>query len=590
MKKLWDKLTPLSLFEKIFIVMVISVISVAGMTSWITVQVSQQLFLNTFSLTNSKIVQQIKRNFETFNYSVVTVSNEVMQSASIRNFLSQTGSSSVTNATAFYKMTEQMRRILSGLDVNEVGTIVLGRDERNYFSERGYWLSSVDKLKDHNITALTLNEPSSLNYHFLEDEVGTNGEPLIVASRALMNRSTKEIYGSLFMMIRERDFKQFYSNFTSTGNDVLIMDRSGLIVSSNREEKIGQYSNELLSQAQEIQDKRLKYSTIQNESENVIIVSDYLPTYDFYIVNMVDKKLVDNMLPVTRIILVATAIISAALLILFLITRRLTRSLRMLVRQMSSVTKRNLHNYIEINGSYETRQLGTAFNYMLDELNSYIRQLVDTQREQRNAELAALQRQINPHFLYNTLASVNFLVQRKDNQKATETIHALISLLQNSISNVEETLTVEQEVVNLKHYVFINQVRYGPGITVDYFISPDCLDAKVPKLILQPFMENAFFHGFKGRNNGYIYVMISREVDTLRCEIVDNGVGMDLNTERDALPDSTSNSHLFTGIGIRNVHARILLIYGKDYGVSIQSRPGEGTKIMIRLPFQADET
>ena len=98
---------------------------------------------------------------------------------------------------------------------------------------------------------------------------------------------------------------------------------------------------------------------------------------------------------------------------------------------------------------------------MLDELHDYVDQLVLTQREQRNAELAALQSQINPHFLYNTLASVKVLVQQGNKDRAAETINALIALLQNTISDVSETVTVEQEVENLKNYVFINHVRYG---------------------------------------------------------------------------------------------------------------------------------
>ncbi|MBM7567250.1 cache domain-containing sensor histidine kinase [Paenibacillus sacheonensis] len=589
MKLAWRQGTQSSLFGKIFVVMVISTIAVAATTSWMTVKVSQNLFLNTFSITNSKIIQQIKRNFETFNYSVVTASNDVMQSGTIKNFLTETSGGSLADVQAYYKMKEQMKHILNGLDLSDVGTVVLGMGDRSYFSDRNYWLSSAASLQSNAITALTVNEAPRLSYHFLRDEKGTAGDPLIVATRALLSRSTKEMYGQLYFMIREHDFQQFYSNFTSTGNDVIIMDRTGLIISSNRQGLIGQRSGDMLARAEEIEKKQLKSSSIKNETADVLMLSEYLPACDFYIVNLVDKKLINKMLPVTWITLICAAIISAALLALFLITRRLTRSLRMLVRQMSSVTKRNFHNYIAITGSYETRELGTAFNYMLDELNNYILQLVATQREQRNAELAALQRQINPHFLYNTLASVNFLVQRGDNAKATETMHALISLLQNSISNVEETISVEQEVLNLKHYAFINQVRYGTGIAVDYFISPDCLEARLPKLILQPFMENAFFHGFKERSAGYIYVIISREGDTLRCEVVDNGDGMDLDGEEDKLPDSNRNRHLFTGIGIRNVHARILLLYGKDFGTTIQSRPGEGTRVTVRLPFRVEE-
>ncbi|PLT45182.1 histidine kinase [Paenibacillus sp. FSL W8-1187] len=585
MKEAGGRLSRLGLFGKMFIIMVISTIAVGGMTSWVTVHVSQQLFLDTFSLTNAKVVSQIKRNFESFHYSILTASNEAMQNSTIRSFLTEEEGNSLSENKAYYAMVAQMTRIAAGLDQNEVGTIILGDGERSYFSDRSYWTKSAAALKRQELAAEQPQNASRLTYRLLLEQDGTAGEPILTASRKLISRTTGLPYGTMLFMLPERDFSRFYSTFTSTGNDVLVLDRDGMIVSSNLTGRIGSRDAALLAGAERIRAEGLDSISIGSGEGSQLMVSQHLPEYDFYIVNLVDKKLVRDMLPVTQIVLIGAAIVSAALLILLLISRRLTRSLRLLVRQMSSVTKRNFHNYMPVSGSYETRQLGTAFNYMLDELNAYIMQLVQTQREQRNAELAALQRQINPHFLYNTLASVNFLVQREDKQKATETIHALISLLQNSIGNVEETIPVEQEVQNLKDYAFINGIRYGSGIAVDYFISPDCLQAEVPKLILQPFMENAFFHAFKERESGYIYVIVAREGESLLCEIVDNGDGMDLQDGQDSLPDSQSNRQLFSGIGIRNVHARILLLYGKDYGVTIRSKPGEGTRVQVRLPF-----
>jgi sensor histidine kinase YesM len=252
---------------------------------------------------------------------------------------------------------------------------------------------------------------------------------------------------------------------------------------------------------------------------------------------------------------------------------------------MSKITQRNFHNYITVTGSFEFQELGHAYNYMLDELNDYVGQLVETQKEQRNAELAALQHQINPHFLYNTLASVKFLVQQGSKEKAVHTIHALISMLQNALSNVSETITVTGELENLKSYVFINHVRYGERIRVNFFISPDCMEYHLPKLIIQPFIENAFFHAFNRKSEGYIHVLISRDEGSLLCEVVDNGDGMDHEQPDLPLSSPDSRRQLFTGIGIRNVHDRLVLLYGEEYGVTIKSRPGEGTAIQIRLPL-----
>src|SRR5690606_4009911 len=120
--------------------------------------------------------------------------------------------------------------------------------------------------------------------------------------------------------------------------------------------------------------------------------------------------------------------------------------------------------------------MANAFNAMLSEWQEYVGLVVQAQQKQPRPELMPLPHKINRHFLYNTLASVKFMVQQGKKEKATDMIHALISLLQNALSNVDQTITVEQEIADLKNYVLINQARYGDGIKVNFFVSPDCLD------------------------------------------------------------------------------------------------------------------
>ncbi|MDP4155906.1 MAG: sensor histidine kinase, partial [Bacillota bacterium] len=254
-----------------------------------------------------------------------------------------------------------------------------------------------------------------------------------------------------------------------------------------------------------------------------------------------------------------------------------------LVKQIENASKNDFH-YVAVAGTYETRQIGQAFNSMLDELHEYVDRLVLAQKKQRNAELEALQQQINPHFLYNTLASIKFMVLQGEKKDADATINALISLLQNTIGNVKETVTVGQELDNLKNYVFINQKRYGSRIKVDYFVDPNCMEYSIPKLILQPFVENSFFHGFNHKPEGSIHILIWQEGSSLICEVVDNGDGMEVGTGG-KLPDTKRKQHLFSGIGVRNVHERIQLIYGDLYGVAISSVVGEGTKIRVTIPI-----
>jgi two-component system sensor histidine kinase YesM len=588
MRAFLDKFKFHGLFIKMFMVTFISIIAVSLLTSIFMIQMSERLFMNTFSITNSKIINQIQANFESFNYSVVTASNNVMQNGAIKGFLTKPEMDTVSSLASYYQASQQMKRIQSNVAAYPVTMTISGVNKKFHSTDSYYWPSSLEKLRNSILTVNTLIQPKKLIYQLDTENVpgSSNDDPVIVASRALMERTSGNQYGVLYFAIKESDFKGFYSSFTSKGNDVVILDRKGVVVSSNRHDLIGQEEQALLSYAKEIEEQKLSFKDVNVLGTGSLVLSEYLPVYDFYLVNLINKQeVLKGIVDFKMIALISIAIVFVALIIVFLISRRLTKSLTMLARQMSGITTNHFDNYIEVSGSYEIKELGRAYNYMLDELNDYIKKLIQTQKDQRNAELSALQMQINPHFLYNTLASIKILVQQGNKEKAAATINSLISLLQNTVSNISETISVAQELVNLKNYVFINHVRYGEQIVVNYFVADDCYGYHIPKLIIQPFIENAFFHAFQERSDGHIYVLISREEQALVCEVVDNGVGMEGYNHENPAHSSISTSHFFSGIGIRNVHDRIALLYGEEFGVSIVSDIGQGTRVKIRLPL-----
>jgi len=586
MKKWMNQLSRLGLFPKLFLVMVVSIVLVSVLILWTTIHMSTNLFTETFSITNSKVLNQIKTNFESFNDAIAAVSNNVTQSGAIRGFLSEGDADSLTMAKSFYNMRETMDRIQSITESYEVGITIIGINGRSYSTNRAHLQMSVDELKQEPITMEAAETPSRLIFDDYQNDETVGSQQMISATKALTDRARSRIYGTLYVTMREDAFRQFYASFTSRGNDVVIMNEKGEIVSSNREDWIGTTQLELLSYAREMNKNSPRSINARVMDQDSVVLSEYLPFYRFYIVNVVDKDLaMGQLIDMKTVALICTAIVVGALILVFLITSQITKSLRRLVKQMSNITKSDLDNYIPVSGSYESRQLGHAYNYMLDELHDYVDQLVQTQREQRNAELAALQSQINPHFLYNTLASVKVLVQQGNKDRAAETINALIGLLQNTISDVSQTVTVEQEVENLKNYVFINHVRYGGRIKAAFYVAPDCTHYHVPKLVIQPFIENAFFHGFIKKETGTIHVMVSRAGESLICEIMDNGDGIEGLVMGETLPNPKNNRQLFSGIGIRNVHDRIELLYGSPYGVTIMSNVGEGTRVTVTLPL-----
>lgn len=591
MKDRLERLRFQGLFIKMFLVMVVCIIAIAVSVVWTNLRMTQQLFLETFSITNSKVMDQIHNNFESFHYSVVLAANQAQQSLTLKTYLTEKEPSELYRVmNSYYNMTQQMNRIQSAINSYSVGLSLMGKNGRNYTGIVNNDQPTAQDLHHNAVTTNAAEQPNRIMYQYYRDEQGKHA---IVAAKVLRELTTDQPYGMLYISIDENSLKPFYNNFSSEGNDFIVLDRNGTVVTSNLAELEGQNNAELLHEAEVIRQQGQQVKKIHIMGRDKLMLMHYLPSYDFYLVNMIDQQTVLGQMVNTRsVVLLCLVIVLIALIVVFLISRKMTRSITLLARQMSKVTRRNFHNYVKVSGGYEIQELGRAYNYMLDEINDYVKRLVETQKGQRKAELAALQQQINPHFLYNTLASVKFLVQQGSNDKAVETIHALISLLQNTISNVYETISVEQELVNLKSYVFINHIRYGERIRVHLFVAPDCVDYQVPKLIIQPFIENAFFHAFNTKAEGVIHVLIAKEGQRLVCEVIDNGDGMELGEveERKLLTSSQNkkakhSNKLFSGIGVSNVNDRIRLLYGEEFHVRITSTVGEGTRVKLTLPL-----
>ncbi|MCM3160657.1 sensor histidine kinase [Metabacillus litoralis] len=575
------------LFFIMFSISVISIISVSIIITWTTFRMSEQFFIDKFSITNAKVMDQIKDSFESYNYSIVLASNNILQSGTIRRIMTEEQSNR-QKMNSFYQMSEQMKRIKSNVDAYETEIIVTGINGMSYATNRPYWMISDEELKTHNITNVSMQNPKRLIYQHdrrMKETKNKEDEQYIIATKPLMERISGTIYGMMYFPIHESEFKKFYTNYTSIGNDVYVLDKTGMIISSNKTDFIGEKAEELLQYVKENENKSENYIVKEFKGTDSIIFWEYIPSLDMYLFNLIDQKTaIGDLINKKQIAIILFFIVVIALIIVFIISRRMTNSLSTLVKQISDASKYDFDQYVSVSGTYETRQIGKAFNIMLDELHDYLEKLVLYQKQKRNAELAALQQQINPHFLYNTLTSIKFMIQQGGKGEAEETINSLISLLQNTIGNVCETITVEQEMNNLKNYVLINQKRYGDRIKVNYLVSPDCLQHRIPKLILQPFIENSFFHGFNNKTTGFINVMVWQERDTLICEVMDNGDGMEISTNK--LPATKSKKQHFTGIGVKNVHERIQILYGHQYGVTISSEVGQGTRIKITLPTE----
>ncbi len=240
---------------------------------------------------------------------------------------------------------------------------------------------------------------------------------------------------------------------------------------------------------------------------------------------------------------------------------------------------------IYIGGPQEIRHLGHSIQKSYEQIESLMKKIVLEQNERRKSELDALQSQINPHFLYNTLESITWMVEGERNDEAVFMISQLARLFRISLSKGRTIISIRDEIQHAQSYMNIQKIRYKNTFSVSFDVDPDICSCSTVKLILQPILENAINYGVSGMDDtGEIRVEGKREGDDILLSVTDNGIGM---SEEEASLVLTDNSRVHkhgSGVGLVNVNRRIQIYFGNEYGLNIQSEPDEGTTVTIRIP------
>lgn len=284
----------------------------------------------------------------------------------------------------------------------------------------------------------------------------------------------------------------------------------------------------------------------------------------------------------------------ALLMLLFLViisaflSNMMTRPIKKLMSNILQVEKGQFEQVEDIASRDEIGLLSTRFNRMSHELKRLVTQIQQEEKEKAAAEIRALQSQINPHFLYNTLGSVKWIASMQRADAIVEITEALIAMLRYAARAEGAMVFVREELDNLKNYMTIQQVRYYNRIRMDVMADEELLDQLMPKLILQPLVENAIFHGLAEiEEDGVVTIRVVWEAnksDGFVIEVHDNGVGMDEETYMLIEELISGESNPGSSIGLYNVKRRIELHYGSRYGVEFESVEGKGTAFRIHLP------
>ncbi|MDQ6422447.1 sensor histidine kinase [Paenibacillus sp. LHD-117] len=273
-----------------------------------------------------------------------------------------------------------------------------------------------------------------------------------------------------------------------------------------------------------------------------------------------------------------------AIMISVILSQRISRPIKQLEQYMKEVEKGNFDIHVPVPRTIEIGRLARTFNIMVGKIKELMEQVVLNQEQKRKSEINALQAQINPHFLYNTLDSIVWMAESNKSKEVVVMTSALARLLRASISKGEELVPIATEIEHIANYLKIQKMRYSDKLDYRIDIHDSVRHFQTIKVILQPIVENAIYHGIKMRRGPGCVTIRSEESDSDVLLIVeDDGRGMDEETCRTIMSPAAAGRAQGRGVGVRNVHERLQLYYGAEYGLSYSSTLGVGTKVTIRL-------
>jgi two-component system sensor histidine kinase YesM len=279
----------------------------------------------------------------------------------------------------------------------------------------------------------------------------------------------------------------------------------------------------------------------------------------------------------------------AAIAVAYFISTNISKPIESLRKSMQAVESGDFDIDITVNSTNEVYQLARDCDIAVKKVRDLIEESRREQELKRKLELRALQGQINPHFLYNTLDSIIWMIELGENERAIDMTSSLAKFFRLGISRGAETISVRTEIEYVQTYLAIQKQRYKDKLSYEIAFSPELFGQQILKLLIQPLVENAIYHGIKNiEGPGLIRIIGQREGDAMIISICDNGVGMEA-AQLEALAAGLIEPRQSSGVGVRNVQDRIRLYFGTEYGVRYESTPGAGTTATIRIPVISGE-
>ncbi len=402
-------------------------------------------------------------------------------------------------------------------------------------------------------------------------------------AKAVQDPETGEVLGVILLDIR-------HDIIQSSINGVTIGEKGFVFVMDQEDNIVYTPVNGIVYRVNPKWVKAMEPMSVQIQGGSYQIRSELSPYTGWRTVGVFSMDEVMSSVNTIVYILFTCVIISLVLVVIvsFKFSRTLTNPIFKLKRLMKQAESGDLTVRFNFEHNDEIGELGQSFNHMIARIDQLIQMVYVEQENKRTAEMKSLQEQIKPHFLYNTLDTISWMARDYDAEDIVRLVDALTNMFRIGLSHGKDIITVKEEITHVSNYLYIQKIRYKDKLNYVIHVDESLYAVEVPKLILQPLVENAIYHGVKAkRGGGTITITGVPEGENLVFTVQDDGAGMlqekveELNrrmSERSVLDEKKS-------FGLFYIRERIQLCYGKGYGVHVESTLGEGTRVTITLPL-----
>lgn len=455
------------------------------------------------------------------------------------------------------------------------------------------YVSDMDAIHNSDIYKETLESESGMVWKSVSKGAGesyeTNRYDKVVLYREIFDLTQKETLGYIVIGVDQKRFQELCQNAVKNNQEaVLILDKNGgeLTRTGKIDPKVEEYlkSEEFAKQNYKERPNHFTYGNydiVCNQREmNASIVCKIVPRYTL------QTQIFDIIyMPMSLLI----GILIGLMPLLLIISNIVTKPLRQLSEAIQKFSTGDFEQQVEVTTHDEVGDVAECFNRMVKDIKELIEQNYVITLQEKESELAALQAQINPHFLYNTLDSLYWQVIETGEDEIAENILALSQLFRLMLSQGQREVTVEQEMELISRYLQIQKMRFAKRLNYEIHIENAVKDKKIPKLIFQPFVENAIVHGFENVTAPcYLTITVKEDNGYIHCVIQDTGIGMNRKQIEEIFEEETVrySKQRIGKYAIKNIKERLELKYHNDFKLNIKSDVGKGTVVILVIPFE----